>query len=88
MEAVKLLERNEDVLKTIHLGPANTGTNEQTYIEVGMRWLQAYYLHSLVIPGGGSSLCLGLSKHVENAGSRNHSRPPEAEHLQRLSKAL
>lgn len=42
MEAVKLLERSKDALKTIHLGPANTGTNEQTYIEVGMRWLQAY----------------------------------------------
>lgn len=42
MEAVKLLERSKDVLKTIHLGPANTETNEQTYIEVGMRWLVVF----------------------------------------------
>lgn len=30
------------------------------HIEVGIRWLYIY-LHSLVIPGGGSSLCLGVT---------------------------
>lgn len=42
---------------------------------------------TLLIPGGGSYLCLGhsCSKHMENAGSRNHSSSPEAEQFQGLS---
>lgn len=39
MEAIKLLERGKSIPETIHLGPANTGTNEQTYIEVAVRWV-------------------------------------------------
>lgn len=37
MEAVKLLERSKNILKAMRLGPANIGTNEQTYIKVGTR---------------------------------------------------